>query len=164
MLVKEQGWVLVIDQASNCAGVALWYSGTLKATTELLSHSKKDAIPQRLQYQVTQLDKFLAEHLPDSACITKLLFEGVRARLVLVTVGAFLTCSRIHAHISPKTSFIESTSWKKWAQLHGATGPIKLIKGVKALRETGFPVDEMGIVSDDIADAVLMYLTWKDKP
>jgi hypothetical protein len=162
VLLKEQGWVLVIDQASNAAGVSLWYNGVLKQTTVLLSASPKDPLPKRLQCQVAQLNKFLSTHLPESAVITKIVFEGVRSRLVLVTVGAFLTCDRIHAKISPKTSFVESTSWKRWAQRHGATGPIGDIKGVKALKETGFPVD--GIDSDDIADSILIFQTWREFP
>lgn len=164
MYVKEQGWVLVIDQASHCAGVSLWYNGSLKSTTELKSHSKTEPFSRRLQYQAEQLDVFLTAILPESACITKIVFEGVRARLVLVTVGAFLTPKRINARLSPKTSFVESTSWKKWAQRNGATGPTSDIKGVKALRETGFPVDQHGITSDDIADSILMYSVWRERP
>lgn len=163
--LKEQGYVLVVDQASNAAGVSLWYNGSLKAHTVLRSSSEKDPISQRLQDQLPQLDAFLTAHLPDSARITKIVFEGVRARLVLVTVGAFLTCPRIHAKLSPKASFVESSSWKKWARKHGAMEEkIKDIKGVKALRETGFPVDDYGITSDDVADSILMYLTWREVP
>lgn len=162
MFVKEQGWVLVIDQASHCAGVSLWYNGVLKHTTELKSHSKTEPFSRRLQFQAEQLDVFLTQALPECACITKIVFEGVRSRLVLVTVGAFLTPKRINAKISPKASFVESTSWKKWAQRHGATGPISEIKGVKALGETGFPTD--GITSDDIADSIMMYQTWRERP
>lgn len=163
--LKEQGYVLVVDQASNAAGVSLWYNGRLIATTVLESNSAKDPISRRLQDQIPQLDSFLAKHLPDAARITKIVFEGVRARLVLVTVGAFLTCPRIHAKLSPKASFVESTSWKKWAREHGATEErLKDVKGVKALRETGFPVEEHGITSDDVADSVLMYLTWREVP
>ncbi len=164
-MLKEQGYVLCIDQASNAAGVSLWYNGLLKDTTVLRSSSEKDPISQRLQDQLPQLDAFLNVNLPKSARVTKIVFEGVRARLVLVTVGAFLTCPRIHAKLSPKASFVESSSWKKWARRHGALEEkVKDIKGVKALREVGFPVDEFDICSDDVADSILMYLTWREVP
>jgi hypothetical protein len=163
MHLKEQGYVLSIDQASNAAGVSLWFNGSLKATTVLRSHSSSDPFSRRVQYQLDQLNDFLSMQIPPEAIITKILFEGVRARLVLVTVGAFLTCPRIHAQISPKHSFVESSSWKSWARLHGASGPHKDIKGVKALREVGFDVDGHGITSEDISDSVLMYLTWRGR-
>ena len=160
MHVKEQGWILVIDQASNCAGVSLWYNGNLTATTTLVSQSKNDSMARRLQHQVPQLTKFLCDVLPESATIAKILFEGVRARLVLITVGAFLTCPRINAKLTMQ-SFIGSSSWKKWAKDHGALGPTADVKGVKALSEIGFPVQQHNIESDDVADSILMYLTWK---
>lgn len=163
MLLKEQGWVLVIDQASNQAGVSLWYNGQLKATTVLESKKASDAFSRRIQHQVPQLTAFLDAHLPKEALVYNVIFEGVRARLVLITVGAFLTCPRLHVKLSPKASFVESASWKKWAQRRGATGPIKDIKGVKALREVGFPVDSYGITSDDVADSILIYLTWRER-
>lgn len=162
--IKEQGWVLVIDQASNCAGVSLWYNGDLKATTELRSESSKDSFARRLQHQVPQLTAFLDRVLPDSATITKILFEGVRSRLVLVTVGAFLTCPRINAKLSPRTNFIESTSWKVWARNRGATGPIADIKGIKSLKETGFHVDDAFLTSEDVADSIMMFNAWREKP
>jgi hypothetical protein len=164
MFVKEQGWILVIDQASNAAGVSLWFNGELRGVTTLLSKSPKDPMSRRLQHQVTQLDSFLNAHLPVDALITKILFEGVRSRLVLVTVGAFLTCGRIHAKMSPTASFVESSTWKAWARRHGAQGEIATIKGIKALREVGFPIERYSITTDDESDSCLMYMAWKERP
>jgi hypothetical protein len=82
---------------------------------------------------------------------------------VLITAGAFLTCPRINAKLHAKHSFIETSSWKKWAMKNGATQEFKLIKGVPALTQVGFPVADFSIVSDDVADSVLMYLTWRER-
>lgn len=160
---KELGHVLVLDQASNLAGCSLWHNGNLIAHTVLRSHSATELFSRRVQYQVTQLDDFLDRYLPKHACISSILFEGVRARLVLCTVGAFLTSKRIACKMHQKTSFVESSAWKQYAKKHGATGPFKLIKGMKALREIGFDVDKYGISSEDTADSVLMYLTWREQ-
>lgn len=92
-----------------------------------------------------------------------MVFEGVRSRLVLCTVGAFLTVPRIQAVISQTKNFVESTTWKKYAQRNGATGPIADVKGVKALREIGFPLDRYPIQSDDIADSILIYKAWTER-
>ena len=164
MLLKEQGWVLVIDQASNVAGVSLLLNGELRGTTELRSRASTDTFSRRLQTQLPQLTAFLDAHLPHDASVTKIVFEGVRARLVLITVGAFLCCPRINAKMCQRASFIESTSWKKWAQMRGAVGPLKDIKGVKALRESGWDMVKYPVTSDDIADSLLIYQTWRDRP
>lgn len=165
MSFKENGWILAIDQASNVAGVSLWYFGKLQATTKLLSNKASDPLPKRLQTQVPQLTAFLQQHLPAEQEVSTVIFEGVRARLVALVVGAFLTCPLlVKCRISPKTSFVESQSWKIWAKRRGATGPVKDVKGVKALRDVGFPVDLYEVDSDDVADSILIYLTWKDKP
>lgn len=163
MKAAETGFVLSIDQASNMAGVSLWHNGNLKAHTVLRSNAASDSFARRLQTQVPQLTTFLDEHLPTGLKITKVLFEGMKSRLVLCTIGAFLTCPRLDTKLHAQHSFIESSSWKKWAQAHGATGPFKEIKGVKALQEVGYPTVATGITSDDVADSILMYLTWRSK-
>jgi hypothetical protein len=160
---KEAGWVLAMDQASNSAGVSLWYSGQLRATTLLTSDKSTDALPRRLQSMVIQLAAFLDREVPEPDVVRRVIFEGVRSRLVLVTVGAFLTVSRIQARISPKKDFVESTQWKSWARKNGARGDLADIKGVLALRDIGFPVDHYRINSDDIADAVMIYKTWAER-
>lgn len=164
MKPKEFGYVLSVDQASNLAGVSLWHNGELKATTVLKSRSPDDPFSRRLQTQLPQLTAFLDTHVPKEYQIEKVVFEGVRSRLILAVVGGFLVCPRIHARVSEKANFVESSSWKRYAYLHGATGPVKDIKGVKALRESGFDVDKYSIESDDIADSCLIYLTWASRP
>ena len=163
MLAKERGWVLSVDQASNAAGLALWYDGKLVATSVVNSDKSSDAISVRLRTIVGGLTAFLDRHMGAGDRICTIVFEGVKSRLVMVTVGAFLTCPRIHAKLHPKGSFIGSMAWKRWAQRHGALGILKDIKGVRALREIGFPVDQHRILSDDVADAVLIFLTWREK-
>jgi hypothetical protein len=163
MKIKEHGYVLAVDQASNCAGVSLWYNGELQATTTLLSKDKGDPFARRIQTQLDQLTAFLNTHLPRGVDIEKVVFEGVRSRLITAVVGAFMCCPRISAKLSEKANFIESSSWKRWAQTRGATGPFKDIKGVKALREAGWDFGKHPISSDDVADSILIYLTYKDR-
>lgn len=157
---KSQGWVLSIDQATNAAGVSLWKNGQLIDTICLKSASSSDSYSRRLQGMLPQLDAFLDRHLHPGETITKILFEGVRSRLVMAAVGGFLMCSRLDCKIHQSASFVESTSWKSYARQHGATGDFALIKGCRSLAETGFPVHELRIDSDDIADSILFYHTW----
>lgn len=164
MKIREAGWILAIDQASNAAGVSLWYNGELRATTVLRSKSASDVFSRRIQYQLEQLNDFLNEQLPPNVDVEKVLFEGVKSKLVLIVVGAFLCCHRIHAKMHDKASFVYSSSWKTWAKRHGATGPVSDIKGCKALAETGFDMDTHHIRSDDTADSILIYLAWRDRP
>lgn len=160
---KEHGWVLSIDQASNCAGVSLWANGLLTATTTLNSDSPKDSFGKRLARQCEQLEDWLTTRV-GKAEIKVVLFEGVRSRLVLCTVGAFASVQQLrNCKIHPRHSFVESTSWKNWARKRGATGGFKEIKGVKALRETGWDFDKFPVDSCDIADSLMIYMCWRDR-
>jgi hypothetical protein len=163
-LPKEAGYILAIDQASNCAGVSLWHNGSLQAWRTLDSASPKDPFGRRLATQVQQLTEFLAEELPAGEEIKVLLFEGVKSSMVLATVGAFCVCPQLQGcKFNPKHSFISALSWKKWARDHGATGPFKEIKGVKALKETGWEFETYPIFSDDVADSLMIYQCWRDR-
>lgn len=160
MKSKEAGYVLSIDQASNAAGVSLWLNGNLIATTVLRSRKPTDPFSRRVQYQLEQLTDFLNEHLPPGLDVQKVLFEGVKSRLVLIVIGSFLCCPRIHAKMSESASFIYSSSWKQWAKKNGAAGPTADIKGCRSLAETGFDMVTHHIVSDDISDSVMIYKCW----
>lgn len=157
------GWILSIDQASNAAGVSLWKDGTLVDTTVLVSSSSSHSYSKRVQFQVPQLTAFLARHLKPNENVTKILFEGVRSVLVQMAAGAFMMCPLIDAKLSPSDSFVHTSSWKMYAKQRGATGPLKDIKGIKALLEIGFPVEVLSKQSDDIGDSVLIYLSWVNK-
>lgn len=161
MLSKESGYILTVDQASNAAGVALWHNGGLVAVTTLKSRSPTDPFSRRIQHQLTQLTSFLGEHLPTNLDVEKVIFEGVKAKLVMITIGAFLVCPRISAKMHEHASFIWSSSWKKWALDHGAVGPLGDVKGIKSLKETGF--DTSTLTTDDEADAIFLYLCWCTK-
>lgn len=163
MKPKESGYVLAIDQASNCAGVSLWFDGVLKTTTTLNSQSPTDPFARRIQYQLEQLTAFLNAELPEGVQVEKVVFEGVRPRLILATVGAFMCCPRISAKLDESKSFVGPSSWKAWAKLRGATGPFKDIKGVQALQETGWDFSKHPIDSDDVADSLLIYMAWRDR-
>ena len=155
---------LSIDQASNQAGVSLWSAdGVLLNTCVLASQSKKDPFSKRVTDQIVQLEAFLDTVLDPKEIITHVLFEGVRSRLVLVTVGAFMTCTRLNAGLSAQHSFVESRTWKAWAKRHGAKAFISDVKGVESLLETGFNMPVGMPLTEDIADSIMMYLAWKEK-
>lgn len=163
MIAKERGWVLSIDEASNVAGAALWYDGALVASSPLRGGKPTDPISRRLRAIVGELNAFLEPHLRGDL-VKQVIFEGVQARMVMLTVGAFLTSPFIDARLSPTKDFVQSSSWKHWASKRGAKGPTKDIKGVRSLREVGFDVDGYGITSDDVADAVFLFCVWREKP
>ena len=157
-------WTLFIDQASNAAGVALAKDGQLLACDTICSTRASDVISQRLQDQIPRLTDFLNKYVPQGEYITNVVFEGVRSRIVLLTVGAFLMCPRIKARLSPTGNFVESQSWKRWAKRQGASGPIKDVKGIRSLREVRPDLfSRFKILTDDAADAVMIYLTWLER-
>lgn len=162
--MKRKSKTLSVDQASNQAGVSLWSpDGHLLGTTLLESNSKKDPFSKRITDQLVQLESFLDAHLDLDETITHVLFEGVRSRLVLITVGAFMTCTRLNAGLSQKHSFVESRTWKSWAKRHGAKAFISDVKGVESLIEAGFKAPEGIYMNDDIADSIMIYIAWSEK-
>lgn len=162
--IKRISKTLSIDQASNQAGVSLWsVDHKLLATTVLKSKSAKDPFSKRVTDQIAQLEDFLELNLEYDEQITHVLFEGVRSRLVLVTVGAFMTCTRFNAGLSALHSFVESRTWKSWAKRRGATAFISHVKGVESLLETGFVMPAGMLLTEDIADSIMMYLAWQEK-
>lgn len=162
-----KGWVLFIDQASNAAGIALVKDGELVATETICSTRSSDVISQRLQDQIPRLTDFLNKYVPYGLTVDRVVFEGVRARLVLISVGAFLMCPRIKTRLSPTDSFVETGRWKGWAKRQGATGPLKDVKGIRSLKEVRpdlFGKDSgFNIKTDDEADACFMWLTYKER-
>lgn len=160
--MRGEGYILSVDQASNAAGVSLWHNRVLIAHAVLRSKSPKDSFSRRIQAQAADLRRFLDDSLPEGEVIKTVLFESVKSRIIMAVIGSVLVQDRIDATLTPDT-MIGSMSWKKWAQGMGATGPLKDIKGVPALREVKFDVDGHKITSEDIADSVLIYLTWLNK-
>ena len=160
MWAKEEGFVLSIDQASNCAGVSLWHNGQLVAWTDLQASRKKDPMPIRLREQLIQLRMFLETHNVDT--VSAVLFEKVRAEFVSMICGAYLTMNAIKCHIG-KDHLIHTNRWKGWARSQGAGKTVHRseIKGVQALKEIGWDFNAYPIESDDVADSVLMYLAWR---
>ncbi len=159
-LNKELGYVLSIDPGSNALGLALWHDGNFIASTVCQSTNARQSYSRRIQTILPQIQGFLTKYVGNET-ITCCVSEGVRSRLVQVALGAVLSDSHIDATLSPTGSFVESSSWKSWAKKHGATGPLKDIKGIKALKETGWNAVEG--MSDDEADAILIYQTWRDR-
>lgn len=163
---KEAGFVLSIDQASNLAGVSLWKDGSLAAWTVLESASSKDQFGRRLVTQIAQLTGFLDDELNDDERIKVLLFEGVKSSHVLATIGAFCTCPHlIDCKFNPRHSFISALSWKKFVRDYGLSQQrFKDIKGVQALKDIEWDFEEYPIASEDVADSILIYLTWACRP
>lgn len=160
---KESGFILAIDQATNSAGVSLWFNGMLVDGIVLCSLGPDLPYCVRIKNQLEQLNKFLDSRLPPDCLIETVVFEGVRERLVLVVAGAFCTARRVSAQLGPKY-FVETPKWKKWAKDHGASQPFKDVKGVRALLDVGFyETTTYRTDSDDIADSILIYLTWRDR-
>lgn len=160
--MKGEGYVLSVDQASNAAGVSLWLNRALIGHAVLKSKSSKDSFSRRIQAQARDLREFLDAHLPEGVVIKTVLFESVKSRIIMAVIGSVLVQERIDATLTPAT-MIGSMSWKKWAHGMGALGPLKDIKGVPALRQVKFDVDGHGITSEDVADSILIFLTWLNK-
>jgi hypothetical protein len=161
---KEAGFVLSIDQASNLAGVSLWKDGVLTGWTVLESASPKDGFGRRLVTQINQLTGFLDDELGDEK-VKMLLFEGVKSSHVLACVGAFCTCPHlIDCKFNPRHSFISALSWKKMVRDYGLSKQkFKEIKGIQALKDIEWDFDEYPIVSEDVADSILIYLCWAQR-
>lgn len=159
---KSDGLVLSIDPGSNACGVSLWNDGNYVASTVLTSADSRDPYSRRLQNMLPQLSAFLTEQIGNQI-INTVVSEGVRSRLVQVALGGILTESHVNANLSPTKTFVESMTWKSYARIHGATGPIADIKGLVALRETGWDFEKCPVTSEDAADSILIYLAWKTK-
>lgn len=156
---RMKGWCISVDPASNLCGVSLWHNGVYIASAVLTSNSNRDPFSVRVQTIVRQLNQFLGPILGE-AKVETVVCEGVRSRIVQLCLGSLLTSKYIVAHIGAKSSFVESSQWKNWCKKHGAEGDFKTIKGVKALKQVGWDFEKHPIDSDDIADSILIYLTW----
>jgi hypothetical protein len=159
---KERGYILSVDPASNKCGVSLWKDGQFLASACLSSVRATDPFSVRMQSIVNQLEKFLILELPQGELITTIITEGVRSRLLQTCIGSLIIVKSIRADISPKTTFVEPQQWKSWAKRHGAT--TDPIKGIDALRETGWDMKKHPVGSHDEADSILMYQAWRDRP
>ncbi len=152
--------VLAIDQSSNLVGCSLWTpDGTLLAVKALSYPNKTDPYSRRLKGLVVLLEAWLQTQPK----VTQVIFEQTKPRLVTVSIGALLTAPSLDVKLHETVSFVSPSSWKKWAQERSASGPFKLIKGCKALGETGFDLKKWGITSDDVADSILIARTWFDR-
>lgn len=163
MKFKEKGYVLSVDPASNLCGVSLWKDGDLVAWTVLKSKSNKDPFSERLKAIKNDLDVFLSAHLIDDERVETVICEGVRSSLVQISLGALFGSPWVVSVFNSK-SFVHSTSWKYWAKLRGAKA-VKLgdIKGISALKDIGWDFVKYPVDSDDVADSLLIYMTWRDK-
>lgn len=154
-------YVLSIDPASNLCGVSLWKNGSYYTSTVLKSRNSRDPFSIRMQTICTDLATFLDLHIKDEK-IETVVSESVRSRLVSLCLGSIIVSPYIVANIKPNETFIVPSQWKAYCKRHGATGPTKDIKGVKALIEIGWDMKKHPVMSQDEADSILIYLTWKE--
>ena len=154
----QVGDVLSLDPGTAVSGVALWRDGSLVATSALKSPNGYTAtVSERLKEIVGQLDTFLTAH---DAWVQIVICENPPHTLLKAVIGAVLVSPRVNSMFSDGHTVAVMT-WKSWARAHGAGGPFKDIKGVKALKATGFPVPPG--IGDDEADSILVYLAYRDR-
>jgi hypothetical protein len=159
---KENGFILAVDPASNNCGVSLWKDGAFCASRLLQSHHYTDPFSVRMQTILNGLESFLIVEMPPEAKVHTIITEGVRSRMLQTCIGSLIVSKYIYADLSPKTSFVEPQQWKSWAKKHGAN--CDPIKGIPALRGVGWDMKKFPVTSDDEADSILLYLTWRDRP
>ena len=146
---------LSVDPASNKVGVALWSKELNLLSVKALTAPAGEPFTVRLSYLRNEMSKWLK-----GVVVTEVVTENVRSSLVMVSIGALIAVPEIRAILRPK-SFVSPTSWKAYAKRNGAQGPLKDIKGLRALDDMEFPYPEN--CTDDCADAILLFLTYKSK-
>ena len=94
------------------------------------------------------------------AHVAVLITENPPHTLLKAVIGAVLMTEGVDSMFSDAHT-VGVSEWKAWAKKRGAEGPFGLIKGVAALTASGFPCPPG--IGDDEADAILVYLTYRDK-
>ncbi len=152
------GDVLSLDPGTAVSGVSLWRDGNLIATAALTSpDGYNSTVSGRLKGMVSQLEQFLVSH---DANVHIVICENPPHTLLKAVIGAMLIATRVDSMFSDSHT-VAVMSWKAWARARGAGGPFKDIKGVKALKATGFKVPQG--IGDDEADSILVYLAYRDR-
>lgn len=152
------GDVLSLDPGTAVSGVSLWRDGSLVATAALKSpNGYTSTVSGRLKGIVHQLNLLLDAH---DAKVHIVICENPPHTLLKAVIGAMLVSPRVDSMFSDAHT-VAVMSWKAWARARGAGGPFKDIKGVKALKATGFPVPQG--IGDDEADSILVYLAYRDR-
>ena len=151
------GDVLSIDPGTAFCGAALWRDGKLIATKTLTSEGYSVTVSERLRAISAQLKAFL--HLYE-AHVTCVITENPPHTLLKATLGAILVTEGVFSMFND-SSCLSPAEWKSWAKKRGASGEFGLIKGAAALSSTGFPVPPGA--SDDVCDAIMVYLAFRDK-
>lgn len=161
MKVLPNIYTLSVDPASRLCGVSLYrnkeYIASISLESNLKTWSKRTADMR------AQLQKFVSEHLPKGETITRAVMELVPKICepsIQMAGGAILSDPLYNFDISRKY-LVSPSTWKAYAKRKGSKE--KDPKGVSALRAIGFPVDKFKIISDDVADSILIFLAWAEK-
>lgn len=151
-MAKDGRLTLSVDSGSNHMGLSLWDGIEFLRSGTVHAGKPTDPYSKRMKDIRAGFNAWLAEDGP----ITTVVSENIRLQLITIPLGiVFLHASTVAPF---KTCHaISPSSWKKWAQLHGATGKFKDIKGLKALSEVGWPHP---CHSDDEADSILIALCY----
>jgi hypothetical protein len=148
-MAKDGPFILSVDAGSNHMGLALWQGDVFVRSGALHSAKASDAYTKRLKDMKGAFDIWLG-----GACVNTVVTEALKLPLVVIPLGLIFLHPNVNCAFSNHHQ-VHPGTWKKWAKEHGATGPHKLVKGVKSLLETGWPHP---VTSDDEADAILVAL------
>lgn len=150
-----------IDPASRLCGASL-FDGLTLIGGQCLTSSQKTWSARAAEMRA-QMKEFVLATLPKGTTVTRATIELVPKIVepsIQLIAGAILADPIFDLNITRK-QFVSPSSWKAWARRHGALD--KDPKGVVSLRQTGFPVEQYQIVSDDVADSIMIFLAWNEK-
>lgn len=154
-----KGDVLSVDPGTNACGVALWRQGVFIDSRTLISEGGGAInVSDRLRRISSQLKDFLDKYCAD---VEVVLSENPDHTLLKAMIGAILITQGVNSYFNDKHT-VMPMEWKSWAKQRGASHPdgFKKIKGIAALKSTGFqPLP----ATDDEADAIMVYLSYKAK-
>lgn len=157
----KPGWTLSIDPASRKAGVSLWF-GDVYIASEALSSSLVTWSERANDLRI-KLQAFISRYVPKNEFITLVVIELVPKIVepsVQLIAGAIIAEERYKVNPTRKC-FVSPSSWKAFARKNGCKE--KDPKGVSALKDIGWDFDINPVTSDDVADSILIYLTWLRK-
>lgn len=158
----ENEYAVSIDPASRNAGISLWLGVNFLASLALYSNQKTWSA--RAAEMRAALVAFVFSEIPEDSLITCIISELIPKIVepsVQMITGALVAAPKFNSNITRK-HLISPSSWKSYAKRHGCTD--KEPKGVKTLLQldTQHPKWK-DIKSDDVADSIMIYLTYCEK-
>lgn len=158
MTLNDPQYTLSIDPASRQAGVSVWYGPVFLGAVTLVSVC--NSWSARVAEMRVQLREFVKALIPPEAVVTRTVIELVPKIVepsIQMVAGALLADP--YYQVSPTRKFFVSPStWKAFCRRKGC--PDKDPKGMKALQSIGWTKNTF---SDDVADSILIYMTWLER-